>query len=129
MGEVDVARGAAEWLARGRSQHARRAWAGAFESLTRADGAAPLEPDDLELLATAAYMLGRLDDFHGTLERAHDAHLERGEPLRAVRCAFFMGVNHAVRGEIARASGWFGRAQRLVDREGRDCVERGYLLM
>jgi DNA-binding CsgD family transcriptional regulator len=30
-------------------------------------------------------------------------------------------------GEMARASGWLMRAQRLVDREGRDCVEQGYL--
>jgi hypothetical protein len=27
------------------------------------------------------------------------------------------------------ASGWFGRAQRLVEREGRDCVEQGWLLV
>ena len=35
----------------------------------------------------------------------------------------------AVRGEIGPAGGWFGRAQRLVEREGRDCVERGWLLI
>src|SRR5204862_831251 len=87
------------------------------------------EPDDLELLATSAYMLGRVDEFLALLERAHEAHLERGAPLRAVRCAFFVGVNFALLGEVGRASGWFGRAQRLVEREGRDCVQRGYLLM
>ena len=27
------------------------------------------------------------------------------------------------------ATGWIARAQRLVDREGRECVERGYLLI
>ena len=30
---------------------------------------------------------------------------------------------------MGRATGWLGRAQRLVEREGRDCVERGYLLV
>ena len=35
----------------------------------------------------------------------------------------------AVRGEFGPASGWFGRAQRLVEREGRDCVEQGWLLV
>lgn len=30
---------------------------------------------------------------------------------------------------MARASGWLGRAQRLLDREQRDSVERGYLLL
>ncbi|HET8976220.1 MAG TPA: response regulator transcription factor, partial [Solirubrobacterales bacterium] len=34
-----------------------------------------------------------------------------------------------VGGEPARASGWLGRAQRLLDRQERDCAERGYLLI
>jgi len=28
---------------------------------------------------------------------------------------------------MGRATGWFGRAQRLLEREQRDCVEQGYL--
>jgi hypothetical protein len=59
------------------------------------------------------------------LERAHHAYLDTGETLRAVRCAFWVGMFSAVRGEMARSTGWFGRAQRLLER---DCVERGYLL-
>jgi hypothetical protein len=35
----------------------------------------------------------------------------------------------ALRGDMARASGWLGRALRLLEREERDCVERGYLLL
>lgn len=31
--------------------------------------------------------------------------------------------------ELAQAGGWFGRAQRLLDREQRDCVEQAYLLV
>jgi len=34
-----------------------------------------------------------------------------------------------MRGESARAAGWFGRGDRLLDRDGVDCVERGYLLI
>ena len=49
--------------------------------------------------------------------------------LRAVRCAFWIGINLALRGEVGPATGWLGRAQRLLEREERDCVERGYLLM
>jgi DNA-binding CsgD family transcriptional regulator len=125
---ADVAAETVDWLARGRAAYAERAWESARTALARADQGAPLGADDLELLATSAYMVGRVDEFLAVLERAHEAHLERGEPLRAVRCAFFIGVNFALLGEIGRASGWFGRAQRLVEREG-DCVERGYLLM
>jgi DNA-binding CsgD family transcriptional regulator len=120
---------AVDVLERGRTSYARRAWTDAHASLAAADRAAPLGPDDLQLLATSAYMLGRVDEFVQVLERAHQAYLEGGEPLRAARCAFFIGVNLALSGELGPATGWFGRANRLVDRAGADCVERGYLLM
>jgi DNA-binding CsgD family transcriptional regulator len=113
---------------RGRRAYARRAWGEAFESLSLADRATPLEADDLELLATSAYMLGRRDDL-SSLERAYQAHLDAGEPLRAARCAFWTGMHLSIRGEMSRATGWFGRAHRLVEHERRDCVERGYLLL
>lgn len=99
----------------------------AYKSLSHADQTTPLEADDLELLATSAYMLGRDDVYLSGMERAHKAYLEASEAIRAVRCAFWVGLNLALRGEIARATGWFGRAQRLLEREGRDCVEQGYL--
>src|SRR5215203_7130485 len=101
----------------------------AYTSLSYADQASPLGAEDLELLATSAFMIGRDDDFLGCLERAHHAYLDAGETLRAVRCAFWVGVNFALRGEMGRATGWLGRAQRLVEREEDDCVERGYLLV
>jgi DNA-binding CsgD family transcriptional regulator len=118
-----------ELLERGRESYAAGAWAAAHRRLSQADASARLAAGDLELLATSAYMLGRVDEFLDVLERAHDAHLEAGELLRAARCAFFVGVNLALRGEIGHATGWFGRAQRLVEREGRECAEQGYLLM
>jgi ATP/maltotriose-dependent transcriptional regulator MalT len=116
-------------LSRGREFYARRAWVDAYQSLSRADQAAPLGAEDLELLATSAFMLGRDDDALSSLERAHHAYLNAGEEMHAVRCAFWVGMNLALRGEMSRATGWLGRAQRLVEREGGDCVERGYLLV
>jgi DNA-binding CsgD family transcriptional regulator len=120
---------AIEELERGREFYARGAWTDAYESLSHADQAAALGAEDLELLATSAYMLGRDDGHVSALERAHHAYLDSGEALRAVRCAFWVGINLLLRGEISRATGWLGRAQRLVEREQRDCVERGYLLI
>jgi DNA-binding CsgD family transcriptional regulator len=116
-------------LERGRESYARRAWLDAYESLSHADQAAPLGAEDLELLATSAYMLGRDDEYLSALERAHHAYLNAGEAIRAVRCAFWVGVNLALRGEMARATGWFSRARRLLEREGRECVEGGYLVL
>ena len=45
----------------------------------------------------------------------------------AVRAAFWLGVHLIIRGEIGRATGWLARAQRLLEHEAGDCVERGYL--
>ena len=116
-------------LERGRDSYARRAWMDTYTSLSRADRATPLGAQDLELLATSAYMLGRDDDCLRGLERAYHVHLDADEVLRAVRCAFWMGITLALRGEMGRATGWLGRAQRLVERVAEDCVERGYLLV
>jgi DNA-binding NarL/FixJ family response regulator len=114
---------------RGRAAYAKGAWSEAFESLSSADRAVPLDAGDLELLARAAYMLGRDDDYVGGLERAHHAHLEAQEVAPAARCAFWIGHNLLFRGERGRASGWFSRGRRLLEAVGEDCVERGYLLI
>jgi DNA-binding NarL/FixJ family response regulator len=116
-------------LERGRAAYAKGAWQDAYEWLSRADEDDLLEPEDLELLARSAYMLGRDDDYVRGLERAHHGHLDAGEVPRAARCNRWIGHNLLMRGETARANGWFGRGDRLLDREGRDCVERGYLLL
>src|ERR687890_2376810 len=120
---------AAAELQRGRDLYAREAWADAYEALSAADRSDPLEANDLELLATSAYMIGREEDYLGLLERAHRAHLGAGQELPALRSAFWVGVTLARRGEMGGAGGWLGRAQRLLDRQEKDCVERGYLLV
>jgi hypothetical protein len=84
---------------------------------------------DLELLATTAYMLGRDDEWVAAHERAHRLSLEAGDRARAARAGQWIGMSYALRGEVGPASGWFGRAQRLVDELGEECVERGYLLI
>jgi DNA-binding CsgD family transcriptional regulator len=116
-------------LESGRESYGRRAWRDAYESLSEADRAAPLGAEDLELLATSAYMVGRDDEYLAILERAHQRYADAGEALRAVRCAFWVGMNLARRGEMGQASGWLGRSQRLLDREQDDCVEHGYMLL
>jgi DNA-binding NarL/FixJ family response regulator len=74
-------------------------------------------------------MLGREAEYLELLERAHRAYLDVGEALAALRSAFWIGVTLASRGEVGRAGGWLGRAGRLLDQEGSDRVERGYLLL
>lgn len=114
-------------VAQGRACYARRAWLDAWQAFCIADRQGRLSGDDLELLAMSAYLLGRDDDYLDALGRAYNAHLSAGTNLRAIRCAFWVGLRLLFRGETGRATGWFGRAQRLLERAPADCVERGYL--
>jgi DNA-binding NarL/FixJ family response regulator len=115
-------------LERSRQAYARRAWLEAHESLTAVDEEFGLEAPDIELLAVCAFMLGRDDESTALLERAHHRRLNGGETLGAVRNAAWIGLSLAMRGQIGPATGWFGRAQRLLEHEG-ECAERGYLLL
>lgn len=114
-------------LKEGRESYQRRAWGDAFRSLSLADQTTPLGIEDLELLATSAYLLGRPADFYRILDRVHHAHRQAGDRARAARCAFWFGLTLLLRGETAQASGWLARARRLI--EGHDCVEHGYVLL
>ena len=114
-------------LERGRASYTKHAWVDAHESLSRADDVSSLVADDLERLATSAYMLGRDDEYVRCLERAHYSYLDAGEIPRAAGCTWWIGLNLLIRGEAAPASGWFARGKRLLERNGLDCVEAGYL--
>jgi hypothetical protein len=81
---------AADILDRGRESYGRHAWADAFATLSAADRAAPLGPDDLVCLATAAYLVGRDDESTGLWARAHHDFLGRGDVEPAARCAFWL---------------------------------------
>ena len=119
---------AADTLQRGRDAFERQAWADAHALLSAADREAPLEPPDLERLATAAILVGRDADSTDVLARAHNAFLSRGHAERAARCAIWVALRLLNKGDLAQAGGWLARARRLLDDGERDCVEQGYLL-
>jgi DNA-binding CsgD family transcriptional regulator len=116
-------------IADGRAAYAGRAWAVSFRLLSQADEAAPLEVEDLERMVWAAALTGNDEAMLRLLERVHRIHLDAGNCQRAARAAFWLGMRLMTLGEIGQASGWLTRAQRLVGREGSDCVEAGYLLL
>jgi DNA-binding NarL/FixJ family response regulator len=120
------AMGPADDVLRGREAVADGDWPTAYASLDRAG---VTEPEDLERLATAAFLVGRDGEHALALERAHRAHLEAGAPLRAARCAFWIGLNRALRGESATAGGWV--AERFGDRDllALALHEQGYALV
>ena len=114
-------------LIQARECYRRQAWVEAHRLLWLADQTAPLGVEDLERLATSAYLIGRDLDFQRFLDRAYHANVQKSDQPRAARCAFWLGLTLLFRGETGQGNGWLARAQRLV--EGRDCVEQGYLLL
>jgi ATP/maltotriose-dependent transcriptional regulator MalT len=115
-------------LARGREAAGRLAWAEAYTALSLADRSSSLAGEDLELLASAAYLLGRLEDCLRALQRAQRLHAEAGDRRRAARSAFWLAFHLLNQGELAQASGWLARAERLLEHE-QECAEHGLLLV
>ncbi len=114
-------------LDRGRECFARHAWGNAFTQLCAADRETPLEFEDLERLAMAAYLVGRDTDSADVWMRAHNESLRRGDAARAARCAFWLAWDLGHKGELVGSAGWGARGQRLLDDRQLDCVEQGYL--
>ena len=114
-------------LRRARSAFEDRAWALADEAFAKADAYLPLAAADLEKWATAAYLLGRDNDFTALLDRAHQRHLDHGDTERAAYCACWLGLSLNGIGAHAQASGWFARARRLLKGSRVDTVVHGYL--
>jgi DNA-binding NarL/FixJ family response regulator len=104
-------------------------WGEAYAQLSAADQVAPLESDDLELLATSAYLIGKDEVSADTWARAHTDHLRAQNIPRVARCAFWMILELLSIGEWARAGGWLATAQRYLDDGHHDCPERGLLLV
>src|SRR5215470_12501247 len=123
------ARTASTLRERARACFERREWDDAFDALSRAEALIALDTEDLYRLAWSAGLTGRDEEMLATTERWYHALIDAGEILPAARAAFWLGFRLLARGDTSRAGGWLGRAQHLVDREGRDCVEQGYLLL
>jgi DNA-binding CsgD family transcriptional regulator len=119
MGMVDE-------LVRAREAYERREWVAAYESLASVDS---LAGDDFDRLGTAAFLLARKNDCVMAYQRGYQAHLDAGDPLAAVRSAFFLALELFTSGEPAIGGGWVARAARLLDDIDGDVAERGYLLI
>src|SRR5262245_26142862 len=118
-----------ETLERGRAAFERQAWREAHDLMLAADRQTPLAAQDVERLAMSARLIGNDAEGLELLPRAHQGFVAEGDVVSAARCAFWLGYALMFRGDQAQAGGWLARAQRLLDESGRDCVERGYVLI
>ena len=120
---------AADALTQGREFFERHAWGDAVQQLHAADRQTALAAEDLDRLATAAYLIGDDAESEAVRVRAHQQFLAHHDREAAARCAFWLAFGLLHRGAYAPASGWLARAARLIEESGHDSVVRGYLLV
>jgi DNA-binding CsgD family transcriptional regulator len=113
-------------LAAGREAFQHHRWQQAVELLVEADHRQPLVADDRLLLAEALMWSNRHPESFTAKERAYQAYLRSGDERRAGYVAVLLTIHHANRHEMAVASGWLAKAQKLLEREP-DSREYGYL--
>ncbi|MGH4023833.1 MAG: BTAD domain-containing putative transcriptional regulator [Pseudonocardiaceae bacterium] len=101
-------------------------WERAVELFSAADQAGPLVAEDLEGLADAEMWVGHYRESLAARQRAHNAFLQAGDHRRAAQAAIMLTLQHGGLQQISVASGWFQRAQRLLEDEP-DCAAHGYL--
>ncbi len=85
------------------------------------------EPADLDLLAGASYLTGRVDLAFDLWTRAHRRAADRGDLADAARLGVRQAMAHGFRGDIPRARGWVDRSARLLAGEPHDEVIDGRL--
>lgn len=113
----------------GRSAFYEHRWNDALDCLARADTEGGLPPQDIELVASAAMLLGKDSEGVAYLTRAHDEYLTVGDVAGAARCAAWLVLYLMDIGEPARSSGWMSKAKHLVAEMGEPTEAEGYLLI
>jgi len=114
-------------------------WLDVYEVLSEIDRQSALTAEDLELLATSAFLRGCGDDCRHARLRAYQIYVNQGDFRRAARCAARIGLDQLSVGEVARAAGclptslttcsaWVAQAAALLEHE-EECAEHGYLLV
>ncbi|MEQ9815440.1 MAG: LuxR C-terminal-related transcriptional regulator [Azospirillaceae bacterium] len=110
----------------GRKAFARQRWREAYDQLGAADRQAPLDPPDLILFATSAYLVGEDDQAIAIWTRSHHYLIDQGDVAQAARWGCWISLLLLLAGEPARSTGWLARSQRLVAGREEPCVAEGF---
>src|SRR4029453_2819669 len=89
----------------GRSGFAEHRWSDAYDCFARAEAEGGLPPQDLEVMASVALLLGHDVVSVDLLTRAHEEFLVIGDIAGAARCAAWLVLHLMHSGETARGSG------------------------
>lgn len=95
-------------------------------ALLRQVASRALTPQELDLLADAAWWCCRVEEEIGLRQQAFIGFEAAGETRRAAYAAWMLSVRFGLRGDPVAASGWLARARRQLQDEP-ECVEHGYV--
>ena len=104
----------------------RHAWREAFDLLSAADGEQALGPDELTLLAEAAWWTGQLPLAIEVGERAYGGAIRAGDAQAAVMSAIGLARYNLLRNDAVVAGAWIAHAERLLG-DGPEGLGHGYL--
>jgi ATP/maltotriose-dependent transcriptional regulator MalT len=116
-------------LSRARDALAHHDWEACYalvHGLSVDDPAA--EAERLDMLADAAWWLGRVEESIGARQAAYGAFESLGKHRRAGMCAVWLYQDHCLRARPSAASGWLQRARRALEGDT-SCAEYGALLL
>src|SRR5262245_34039438 len=94
---------------------ARHSWREAFDLLSGEDASGRLAPAELELLAQAAWWVGRLPVAIDARERAYAAATKAQDSETAAMVAITLAHDHLFRNAAPVASAWLRRAERILE--------------
>ena len=100
-------------LGRARTTFEQREWADSYRLFAAAECDRPLDAENLERYAIAAYLTGRDDESEALWARAHQAFLDRGAAEGAARAAGWLAFGSSQCTTVFRfmIEAWCGRAR------------------
>ena len=113
-------------LTAARAAYTRGNWYGAYSQLSHARTLADLGSDDLSLLGSSAWWVGRVKESLGISEEVYHRLHNDGDAAGAAMKALNVALVWFIRGDLVIASGWVNRARGLLQ-ELPEGQELGYL--
>jgi class 3 adenylate cyclase len=109
-----------------RAAVAERAWERAHELFAAVAAKRPLEAEDLERFAKAAFWIGAAGGAISIRESAYEAFVARGDNTRAALCALTLQRQHAAMLQDSVAAAWLTQAEWLLA-GAKESAAEGYL--
>ncbi|MEU9012197.1 helix-turn-helix transcriptional regulator [Streptomyces sp. NPDC048479] len=108
-----------------RDAAAREAWADVYGALRDLDPGR-MAPDDLAVLADAAWWTSRVEESIAARIKAYSGYVTAGNARQAGFTAWMLFYEYQLAGRTAAAAGWLSRARQHLSGEP-ECVEHCYL--